>query len=111
MSRLRARLARSGFDAEVQQHLARAEREIRAALALADGVKREGGVEAYRARRVRRDLLQVLGSMESVRRLTPIRDETAEVPYVRPERPERPPRPEIPLKPPSVIPPTDIEVP
>jgi hypothetical protein len=109
MRRLRARLARSDLDQEVMNHLVAAERQVRAALAVCDKARRTEGIEAHRARRTRRDLLRVLGAMEAVGRLTPIRDELAEVPrpVVRKPEPEPPPtlpdaRPGLPLGPAEV---------
>jgi len=108
MGRLKAQLAKSDIDRDVQTHVASAERQIRQALALCARGHRVGGIEAYRARRVRRDLLRVLGAMEAVRRLTPLRDEMAEI--EPPEKLERPPKPEPPPKLPTMSA-ADVEVP
>ncbi|MDB4278162.1 hypothetical protein N9917_01030 [Deltaproteobacteria bacterium] len=111
MSRLRASLAQSDFDREVQSRLARAAKEVRQALALCDKAKKDKGQNASRARRVRRDLLSVLGAMEGVRRLVPLHtpEPMATRPPVTVEQP--PPRPEVALKPPTILSATDVEVP
>ena len=112
MSRLRASLAQSDLDREVQSRLARAAREVRQALALCDKAKREGTrQEAYRARRVRRDLMNVLGSMESVRRATPLYDEEPPVrpPPVKVEK--EAPKPQLAVQPPIILSATDVEAP
>lgn len=108
MGRLKAQLAKSDIDRAVQTHVASAEQQIRRALALCARGQKLGEIEAYRARRVRRDLLRVLGAMEAVGRLTPVRDEMAEVAPL--EKLERPPKPELPPRLPTMSA-ADIEVP
>jgi len=91
MGRLRARLAKSEIDQEVQGHLAAAQRQVRTALELCRRAKKAGGIEAHRSRRIKRDLLRALGALESVGRLTPIREEMDEVPPTKVERAAAPP--------------------
>jgi hypothetical protein len=91
MGRLRARLAKSEIDREVQGHLVSAQRQVRAALEVCSRAKKAGGIEAHRSRRIKRDLLRALGSLEAVSRLTPIREETAEVPTTKVGRAAAPP--------------------
>ena len=112
MSRLRASLAQSDLDQEVQTRLSAAAREVRAALAVVDRAKKGGDQqEVYRARRIRRDLMHVLGSMERVRRATPLHDDESSLFVEPPVKVERPPRPELAVQPPTILSATDVEVP
>lgn len=75
MSRLRARLARSELDSQVQGHVASAERAIRTALQLVRKA-RIGPREASSSRylQVEKDLSRVLNALGNVNQVAPLHD-------------------------------------
>lgn len=74
MSRLRARLAKSEFDRQVQEQISVAQRAIEQALQVCHTAKRAPGIEKTRAGRVARDLIRAQGALGRVGRLTPLYD-------------------------------------
>ena len=95
MGRLRARLARTEMDRDIQNHLADAMRDARKAQGLCVLAARGGNVKA---RRVARQIQQAIALMESVGTLAPAYD--TEDPDMKPEADKRPGwfRPEVGVK-------------
>ena len=74
MTRLRARLAKSDVDRQVQGHVAAAERSIRNALGICHRARTANVVPLGRIHRVQKDLGAVLGALDRVGRVTPAWD-------------------------------------
>ena len=71
MSRLRATLSTAPIDQAIQSHVAVAERAIRQALDVCLSQGKSKDYAPAHVSRVRRDLLNALGAVERVRRVSP----------------------------------------
>lgn len=87
MGKLRARLARSAPDAQVQGHVAAAQRSLQAAIRVARRTRTRGAVNSRHALRVERDLARAASALGNIGRLTPLHD--MDDPDLNPEALER----------------------
>jgi len=87
VSRLRATLSSSPLDREIAQRVDQAQRAIQGALKLCDGAPAATPEGRRRVGATRRDLLQALGALASVRRTQPSYDTSD------PDLTEAPPKP------------------
>jgi len=95
MTRLRATLSTSPVDKAIADKVSDAQRSLQAALRLCDSRRETDPLVRRRMAATRRDIEQALGAMSSVRRVTPLFDQTdpdlTDVPSPPPRRKPEPP--------------------